>query len=75
MKLSFLIFSAMEQLFKTLQYKNINAQEVSTAVNAAKSFLERQRDNLAFKSFYSSVVCEARHLTGAKAKTNSTQGG
>ena len=54
----------MEQLSKTLQYKNINAQQVSTAVNAAKRFLERQRDNLAFKSFYSSVVHEALELTG-----------
>ena len=53
----------MEQLSKTLQYKDINAQEVSTAVNAAKRFLERQRDDLAFKSFYSSVVEEARELT------------
>ena len=52
----------MEQLSKTLQYKDFNAQEVSTAVNAAKRFLERQRDDLAFKSFYSSVV-EARELT------------
>ena len=63
LKLSFLIFSAMEQLSKTLQYKDINAQEVSTAVNAAKRFLERQRDDLAFKSFYSSVVEEAYELT------------
>ena len=63
LKLSFLIFSAMEQLSKTLQYKDINAQEVSTAVNAAKRFLERQRDPLAFESFYSSVVEEARELT------------
>ena len=54
----------MEQLSKTLQYKNINAQEVLTAVNAAKRFLERQRDDLAFKSFYSSVVHEAHELTG-----------
>ena len=53
----------MEQLSKTLQYKDINAQEVSTAVNAAKRFLERQRDPLAFESFYSSVVEEARELT------------
>ena len=63
LKLSFLIFSAMEQLSKTLQYKDINAQEVSTAVNAAKRFLERQRDDLAFKSFYSSVVEDAHELT------------
>ena len=54
----------MEQLSKTLQYKDINAQEVSTAVSAAKRFLERQRDDLAFKSFYSSVVREAHELTG-----------
>ena len=63
LKLSFLIFSAMEQLSKTLQYKDINAQEVTTAVNAAKRYLERQRDPLAFKSFYDSVVEEARELT------------
>lgn len=63
LKLSFLIFSAMEQLSKTLQYKDINAQEVSSAVNAAKRFLERQRDDSAFKSFYSSVIQEARELT------------
>ena len=48
---------------KTLQYKDINAQEVLTSVNAAKRFLERQRDHLPFKSFYSSVVEEACELT------------
>ena len=63
LKLSFLIFSAIEQLSKTLQCKNINAQEVSTAVNAPKRFLERQRDYLAIKSFYFSVVHEACELT------------
>ena len=63
LKLSFLIFSAMEQLSKTLQYKDKNSQEVLSSVNAAKRFLERQRDHLAFKSFYSSVVKEARELT------------
>ena len=63
LKLSFLIFSAMEQLSKTLQYKDINAQEVTTGVNAAKRYLERQRDPLAFKLFYDSVVEEARELT------------
>ena len=64
LKLSFIIFSAMEQLSKTLQYKNINVQEVLTAVNAAKRFLERKMDELAFKSFFSSVVREALELTG-----------
>ena len=38
LKLSFLTFSAMEQLSKTLQYKDINAQQVSSAVNAANGF-------------------------------------
>ena len=52
-----------EQLSKTLQYKDINTQEVLTSVNATKRFLERQRDHLAFRSFYSSVVEEARELT------------
>ena len=36
LKLSFLVFSAMEQLSKTLQYKDINAQKIFSAMKAAK---------------------------------------
>ena len=43
LKLSHLVFRASEQLSATLQYKDINAQEVSSAVNAALAFLERQK--------------------------------
>ena len=53
----------MEQLSKTLQYKDINAQQSFSAVNAAKRFLERQRDTSAFGTFYASVVHEAQDLT------------
>ena len=60
LKLSFLIFGATEQLSSTLQYKNINAQEVSLAVNAAIAFLQRQRSD---SSFDDSVVEEAETYT------------
>ena len=43
LKLSFLIFSAMEQLSKTLQYKDINAQDVSTALDAEKNTYLRRK--------------------------------
>jgi len=63
LKLSVLIFSAMEQLSKASQYKDINAQEVSSAVNAVKWFLERQLDSSTFTTFYASVVSKAQNLT------------
>jgi len=63
LKLSFLVFSAMEQLSKTLQYKDINAQQIFSAMDAAKQFLERQRNTNAFSTFYASVLHEAQDLT------------
>ena len=39
LKMSHLDFGASEQLSATSQYKDINAQEVSSAVNAALAFL------------------------------------
>ena len=55
LKLSHLVFSTMEQVATTLQYKDINAQEATTAVNAAKHFLERQRSEKEFDFFYEVV--------------------
>jgi len=50
----------MEQLSKTMQYKDINVQQIFSAMNAAKWFLERQRNTNAFST---SVVGEAQDLT------------
>ncbi len=63
LKLSHLVFGATEQLSLTLQYKGINAQEVSSAVSAAISFLERQRSDAAFDGFFNSTVIEAEAYT------------
>ena len=60
LKLAFLIFGATEQLSATLQYKDINAQEVTLAVSAAIGFLERQQSDAAFDTFYGAVVEEAK---------------
>ena len=64
LKLAYLIFGASEQLSSTLQYKDINnAQEASTAVSIALAFLQRQRCDFAFESFYNSTVMNSRSYT------------
>ena len=63
LKLSHLVFGASEQLSATLQYKDINAQEVSSTVNAALAFLERQQSDSVFDKFYDSVLEEAKSYT------------
>ena len=64
MKLSFLIFSATEQLPLTLQGKDTSLQQAVTASQLAVNFLQRQRSDEAFSSFYSKVVAESKDLTG-----------
>ena len=63
LKLSFLVFSATEQLSKTLQSSSITAQEAYMAVAAAKRFLKRQRIESSFEYFYRTVVAESKDLT------------
>lgn len=63
LKLSHLVFAATEQLSLTLQYKDINAQEVSMAVSAAIRFLQTQRTDSAFDAFFHSTVKEAEAYT------------
>ena len=58
-----MVFSAMEQLSKTLQYRDINAQEVLSSVRMANNFLKQQRSDPAFNSFYEVVVKEAGNVT------------
>ena len=63
LKLSFLVFSATEQLSRTLQSSSINAQEASMASSGTKHFLIRQRTESSFDHFYRTVVEEAKDLT------------
>ena len=51
LKFSFLVFSATEQLFKTLQSSNITTPEACMAVAAVKCFLQRQRIESSFDYF------------------------
>ena len=60
LKLSYLAFVATEQLAITLQGKDINPQVSTLAVNATKSFLQRQRSTESFKTFYQSAVVESQ---------------
>ena len=63
LKLSHIVFAATEQLATTLQAKDVNAQICTGAVNATKSFLQRQRDDSAFTSFFDSVTEESTDIT------------
>ena len=63
LKLSFLVFSATEQLSKSLQSSSITAHEAYMAVAAVKHFLQQQRIESSFDYFYRSVVDELKYLT------------
>ena len=63
LKVSFMVFSAMEQLSKALQYQDVNAQEVQLSVRMVNNFLKRRRSDSAFNSFYEVVVKEAENIT------------
>ena len=52
LQLSYLVFSATEQLSRTLQMHDINTQDTTMAASQAVSFLSRQRSHAAFSEFY-----------------------
>ena len=56
------MFSATEQLSKTLQSSSITAHEAYMAVAAVKRFLQRQRTESSFDYFYHSVAEESKDL-------------
>ena len=56
LKLSFLVFSATEQLSRTLQRSDITAQESSLAANAATTYLRRQPVQSSFEHFYLATI-------------------
>ena len=56
LKLSYLIFSATEQLSLTLQGKDTTIQEGVQASALASTYLEKQRTDNVYDTFYSQVV-------------------
>ena len=63
LKLSYLLFSATEQLSLTFQAVNTSIQQAVSASCLAVSFLERQRTDREFSLFYSNCLSEAKDLT------------
>ena len=63
LKLSHLVFVAIEQLSITLQGQDTTLQEAIMASTLAKQFIGRQRTDNAFDHFYSSVVIESKEVT------------
>ena len=52
LKLCFLVFSATEQLSRTLQAKYITIQAAKEAALLAEAHLRRQQSNTAYDAFY-----------------------
>ena len=63
LKLCLIIFSSVEQLSRTLQFKDINIQEARAAALITENFLRRQRTDSAFEKFYSAVISASQNLT------------
>ena len=63
LRFSFMVFSAMEQLSRTLQTSDINAQEACSAATQARHFLKRQKSDELFTAFYRDTVKKAENLT------------
>lgn len=63
LKLSYLVFVAVEQLAVTLQSKDISAEICRQAVKMATQFLERQRSVQNFDVFWEGVVADSEGLT------------
>ena len=63
LKLSHLVFVAVEQLATTLQSKDMSAEICIQAVKLATQFLQRQRSSSSFEVFYEGVCNNAVGLT------------
>ena len=63
LKLSYMVFVAVEQLATTLQSKSITADLCCQSGQAATRFLERQRSVESFDNFYESVIADSKDLT------------
>ena len=63
LELSSLVFSATEQLSITLQGKDTSLQQAVQAAKLAIAYMERQRSDAAYDSFYSHVLAKLERLT------------
>ena len=63
LKLSYLLFSAIEQLLVKLQGRNTSIQEAVNAANLAVNHLVRLRNEEHFDRFYTRVVEDSKDLT------------
>ena len=63
LKLSNLVFSATEQLSITLQGTDTSLQQAVQAAKLAVHYMERQRSDAAYDSFYSYVLAKSESLT------------
>jgi len=60
LKLSFLVFSATEQVSRALQAQNTTVQEALSAVKMAEAFFQRHRDDCTFDRVYVTAENEAK---------------
>ena len=66
MKISFVLFPASEQLSRTLQGKDLSAQDAFKATSLTKAYYQRQRNDENFDKFYSYVLLEAKTIKNIK---------
>ena len=63
LSLSYLVFSATEEVSKVLQGHDLNAQDACRSVAQAISFLTRQHSDVAFSEFYQTTLSKSKNLT------------
>ena len=60
LSLSYLVFSATEEVSKVLQGHDLNAQDACRSVTQAISFLTRQHSDVAVSEFYQTTRANQR---------------
>ena len=63
LSLSYLVFSATEEVSKVLQGHDLNAQDTCRFVAQAISFLTRQHSDAAVSEFYQTTLSKSKNLT------------
>ena len=63
LRLSYLVFSAGEELSRTLQSKDCNIQEATNFSNLTGNYYKRMRSDEEFNSFYDGIVKESEDKT------------
>ena len=63
LSLSYLVFSATEEVSKVLQGHDLNAQDACRSVAQAISFLTRQHSDVAVSEFYQTTLSKSKNLT------------